>query len=636
MIDARIYAVCPPGKQPVLGNDLFSPLHIGSVSPEEDNNEDLPAFCGDAGDHIAHYYERWGDLTALYWVWKNTSHDYVGMAQRRRYLSLSGGMERDHAVPDCSEAVVKRNRWTLKSASSFIIENDVICPRAYSIEELTIAKDLRSPWQFYRKEGGNPEDIDELLRIIKEKYPDIYIHGFEFVYGNKMIPWNIFLMKRDIFDGYCNFIFSILFEFEKIRDISSTGSFQRNIWGLVAEILGNIYLNVIRAKDPQLVFHNAPIIYVEGSKSRWFNRRKVMDFIIEREKNTSARQPKAVLYGGRVNIVLSFDDHYVGHFCAVLNSIMAHTANIEDILVFVAHDENLSFGARQTILSLYGNRIALSFLEINSDFVHYFPLNRSHITVNSYYRLLLHNILPKDIRRVIYLDTDIIVCDDIVDLWNTDMQGHGLAGVPDEMGIVESYRLFGKGFEGSYINAGVFLMDIEKVLARYKDIDFLYVNSFYKYRDVIELQDQDILNIAYRDDMYILPLRWNMPSSSYEEQRDITPWSGCEDSPEHIFSYEEDQMARLDPAILHYTGKRKPWKPFCLHYLKEAYWHYYMQTQGVRMTFSRYLARWNYYFNVRRGTVNLYLYGREYAWPVVARLAYWRRIFRTVFLGDKD
>lgn len=605
MLNIKIYVLLPEGVSPFLSNALFLPLFMK--------------------DDSAHHYEKWGSLAGIYWVWKNSHHEKIGIMSRRHFLSLNEEIKKDGSISGCKKKSQRHYHWSLKRASSLLSRVDVLSAFSYCIHDITILRDIYSPAQFYLSEGGSVQSLECILKIIKEDFSYLYLDAVEFIYGDKMIPWNNFIMRKDIFDEYCHFIFSVIASLKQLNIIDNKGSFQRNIWCLIAELLGNIYLKFLKKSRSDLFLREAATIYIEDSEHP-FSFKNVFALLQKREKTILVQSPKKIHYGGRVNIILSFDDGYLKPACALLNSILAHTANGQEIDFYILHDEDLSRDAQEKLLLYYGKRTHLKFINIDSSFVYHFPLNRKHININSYYRLLIHNNLPSYIERVIYLDTDIIVCDDIVDFWNYDIGDASLAGCQDEEGIVESYKLFGKNYNHSYVNAGVLIVNLEKAKQKYGNLDYLYIESFYKNKDKIDLQDQDILNIAYKGDIFVLPLRWNLASSLYKPNKGILSYRGFEDGRDFAFSLKEEQEARLNPAILHYTGTKKPWKFLCAHYLKKFYWRYYFQTPNISVSLKEKMCYWNHYMDIHKGVLSLKIYGYKGQWDLRATLLRWQKI----------
>ncbi len=64
-----------------------------------------------------------------------------------------------------------------------------------------------------------------------------------------------------------------------------------------------------------------------------------------------------------------------------------------------------------------------------------FPDNHIHTSVATYYRLRIPEILPQNISKALYLDGDIIVEQDLKELWNLDLSNAVLGAVEDADGV---------------------------------------------------------------------------------------------------------------------------------------------------------------------------------------------------------
>ena len=71
--------------------------------------------------------------------------------------------------------------------------------------------------------------------------------------------FNIFVMKQEIFDAYCNWLFTILFELEKKLDISSYDNYNQRIFGFVSELLLDVYL-----LQNNLSYKELPVLFMEN------------------------------------------------------------------------------------------------------------------------------------------------------------------------------------------------------------------------------------------------------------------------------------------------------------------------------------------------------------------------------------
>ena len=87
------------------------------------------------------------------------------------------------------------------------------------------------------------EPLDITRQIIKEKYPE-YLPEFEKLHKRTSAHmFNMFIMKKEILDKYCTWLFDILFELERRVDISKYDSFHARFFGRVSELLLDIWIN---------------------------------------------------------------------------------------------------------------------------------------------------------------------------------------------------------------------------------------------------------------------------------------------------------------------------------------------------------------------------------------------------------
>ncbi|GBR20837.1 lipopolysaccharide biosynthesis protein [Asaia spathodeae NBRC 105894] len=279
--------------------------------------------------------------------------------------------------------------------------------------------------------------------------------------------------------------------------------------------------------------------------------------------NHPAQTAIEILHGGTVHLVISFDDAYMLHAIACIMSILDR-ASVRDALTFhVIHDESLGSPNISIIKRIFINA-KIHFYDVRNDrFPGLLPRNRPHISKNTYYRLIMQDYLPREVSRIIYSDLDTIFLDDIIQLWNISMDNAILAGCLDEGGLTQSRKLFGKTHNKNYINAGVLLFDIQAAKAKYGNLRFLYAESLAKHVRNITLQDQDLLNISFVDDIIHLPLRWNVGSRIYGNNE-----------LDYAYSEADEKIAAENPAVIHFTGENKPWHADSTHPLKSIYLHY--------------------------------------------------------------
>ena len=100
------------------------------------------------------------------------------------------------------------------------------------------------------------EGLDVTETIIAEMYPE-YSEAFTIVCNRTWAHmFNMFVMRRDLYNQYCEWLFDILFELEKRVDISDYDQYESRIFGFVSEILLDVWLekNQINYKEQNVSF----------------------------------------------------------------------------------------------------------------------------------------------------------------------------------------------------------------------------------------------------------------------------------------------------------------------------------------------------------------------------------------------
>lgn len=133
---------------------------------------------------------------------------------------------------------------------------------------------------------------------------------------------------------------------------------------------------------------------------------------------------------------------------------------------------------------------------------------RNRWSIGSYYPLLVPSVVSKDVKKIIYLDADIIVNLDIATLWQTDLEGKTLAVIPNVLSRSKIYPLVNEGFvkHEDYFNSGVYIMNVEKFTAQNSILDegikFLTEHKYL-------YDDERVLNYCFSADTVKLPVKFN-------------------------------------------------------------------------------------------------------------------------------
>ena len=264
----------------------------------------------------------------------------------------------------------------------------------------------------------------------------------------------------------------------------------------------------------------------------------------------------------RIPIFVAVDDNYIPFLKIMLTSLVDHTTpeHIYDIKVI---HTGLSNKSKQVIRAFYKGNVKIFFHNVSvklktvSDRLSL----RDYYSITTYYRLFLPDLFPFD-DKAIYLDSDIVLLDDIANLYKVDIGNNLLGAVPD--GSVQIYPEFIKYVETiigvpheQYFNAGVLIMNFKEFRRTRFESSAIRLLSHVSFKVA---QDQDILNYLCKGKVTFLDRKWN-----------VMPLG------EHTYEH----------SLIHYNLIYKPWNQNDISY-EDYFWKYakeaglYKQLQAQR------------------------------------------------------
>ena len=251
----------------------------------------------------------------------------------------------------------------------------------------------------------------------------------------------------------------------------------------------------------------------------------------------------------RITICFSSDNNYAQHLGVTLASVLDNKLPEDEIYVYVL-DGGITQENKTKILNLQNKYdFNIKFLTIDPKLHEVLPLGkRNHVTLATYYRLLLAELCP-DVDKLLYLDVDLIVKSSLKQIYDTDITKYYFAGVSDTEEQINSKRLGLK----NYCNAGVILLNLNKW--REDNITKEFFNWMQQNEDKIVLHDQDVINCVLQDGILKLDKIWNAQISKYSGSKEFV-----------------DLLPQA--KIIHYIGKHKPWHPDFKQLAKEEYFKY--------------------------------------------------------------
>ena len=238
----------------------------------------------------------------------------------------------------------------------------------------------------------------------------------------------------------------------------------------------------------------------------------------------------------RKDFCLCFNDAYVPYASVTIQSIVKHVGG--DIHIHVFSD----YLSEQSISFLKAWNVEIHIIEDDKIFD---GIDASVWSVYTLYRLFLPNYLDLNIHKILYLDCDVIVNDNLDELFSLDMAGLAVGGCLDPQTYSEEvFSRLGYGYSSKYICAGVLLMNLDywrEVNLSAQVIDYMKNNP-----EKIAFLEQDALNVLCCDKKIVLPAKYGVQVSFFR---------GNQFMAEHI---QEMENLIERPSIVHYAGYQ-PW-----------------------------------------------------------------------------
>jgi len=544
-----------------FSSDIFQPVHVGSAK----NPTRFPYYWSDAdGENISDRNPRYCELTTQYWAWKNVDADYYGFCHYRRYFDFSETVHEENAFGEIMDDYIdtkaeKEYGLDDENIARVVKQYDVITTPFGNLDE--IINKYGSPRALWEASPLlHDDDLKRCYQILCAMYPDYKEDAQDFFNGNKACFCNMFIMKKEIFFDYCEWMFPILEEFDKEADYGTYSKEALRTPGHLSERLLNIYL-----------MHHKRI------GSNWkFKELQCVHFT--NPEPAEQLKPLDVTDKPIIPVVFAADDNYVPQLTTTVYSAMknADPSYFYDVTVL---QRNIAWDKQERMRVFFKRfpNMNLRFTNVDRELAGYdLSTNNAHISVETYYRFLIQKVLPF-YDKVLYLDSDIIINGDIAKLYNIDLQGKLLGAVRDidflgnlnvkhgkRMNYAKTVLKMQNPYD--YFQAGVLVLNTKAMREHYTIEQWLAYAS----NDEFIYNDQDVLNAHCEGNVLYLPWEWNVVHDCGGRVGNLFV-----QAPNDI--YDAYMKSRNNPKIIHYAGFQKPWTdPDCD--FASIYWKYARET----------------------------------------------------------
>lgn len=531
-------------KSETVNSPLYIPVRCGAIY---DKNVDSDILGDDTGDNISEKRMSYCELTVQYWAWKNVNADYYGLCHYRRYISFSSDrfpVEKGERNNGCvyekhlsDKKTLEKHRLAYESISDEIKKYDMIV-----VEPIKLTSSPASNYEAMRasSEYHNIHDVDVCINIIKRKYPEMAEATDKYMFHSKNCwLYNCWIMNKELFAKYSEWLFDILSEVEANIDMSHYSQQMMRTPGTLGERLFGIF-----------------VTYIEMQKKYRISKKQLVFF--ENVKKEEPLLPFAVKKN--IAIASNFNDKYVPVFSVLLRSIIENSRAENNYDIIVLSQDITEANKAQLNNMIVQNNISLRFCNSSKyiDGLNMYVANKEY-TNDMYVRVLIPHILQK-YDKVLVLDADMVCKTDVAELYNTDLGECWAGAVKDVVfcgylnGTVEGSLNYAqktlKLLEPyNYCNTGVILFNCKKIREMYS-FDFLrdFIGA-HKFR----IYEQDTLNVLLDGHIMFLDRRWNLYTYTSDFIEKCVNYAPLSDKSEYL-------EARETPFIIHYAAHPKPWR----------------------------------------------------------------------------
>lgn len=553
--DIKIFVVCHKESY-VPENPYLYPIQVGAASAGKRLDNMLH---DDEGDNISDKNKTYCELTAQYWAWKNAEADYYGFFHYRRYFAFNPQLQRDDgwgniAYDRITDEVIDEIKLYPEAMRDFITKYDVISVKGRQYPRIIEAGKPMDVYHEYGKaEFQHRKDLDITLEILVKKYPQFKETVREYMKSSVAHECNMFIMRKEIYHQYCEWLFDILFEAEKKIDMTWYSVEEYRVMGYLAERLCGIYYTYLKNQS--------------GIKAAELPKTLFQD-----------TAPKAVLepvYGNGIPVILSANDRFAPYLDVMIRSIIVNASADRqyDIIILyndISEKNQLWIGRAAEDKE----NITIRFVRVSE----YFDAGKlfvdQHLSVETYYRLIIPEIMP-DYHKILYLDCDMVANHDVAELYDLDM-GDCIVGAAKDIDVAGQANLWGDWKDYAteklqldcvfdYFQAGVLVVNLDELRKKATSEEMIKLALSNKWR----CHDQDVLNIICKNRVYYIPQQWNTLMSWEEQGR--SRMQIMKMAPRTL--YGEYMEARKNPYMIHFAGYQKPWDiPECD--FADYFWEY--------------------------------------------------------------
>lgn len=531
----------------IIKDDVWTPIKIGSCC----NWDTVNLIEDNVGDNISSLNTSYNELTAIYWAWKNYDKlgdpDFIGFCHYRRVPIFSQTAKRksDSFTVDVHfddlESLFKEINYSSETIERLL--NDNHCLAGSFIDKHSVKEQ-------YKKVSSSGEhiyqDLLDVENIVEEIFPKYKRASQIYLNGKKQYFGNIFILRKDLFFEYCEFIFKVIDLFVSRHKLAERSQWLQRLF--VSERVTGIFIAYLRQQGF-----------------------KVLDLPVGFIVNTELPSPVEKFYKTKdsINLVFFVDNYGLSRLGVCLTSLMERVKNnrLYDIVVLFSEmkaEQVEHFLAKIDLIR--PESVSVRFYDINP-WLEKLQLRKEKVFSFAYSRFLTQEIFL-NYEKVLCLGSDLIVCGDISQIY--DLQRNESEYIAASLSVRGSFSYqqnvevkkgigwkdyvnekLGIKNDCVYFQTGVMLAYLEEMRKDNFNLYDVCVRELKKIEEPVYFE-QDVLNAALSGHVKYFSVGWNLE------------WEIPIDFPSYKRVMSEDLLreytkGRKNPNIINYCSSKKPW-----------------------------------------------------------------------------
>jgi len=301
-----------------------------------------------------------------------------------------------------------------------------------------------------------------------------------------------------------------------------------------------------------------------------------------------------------IPICLITDKNYVMPTEVLIQSLLKNKEKNTQYRIIILTD-NIDQKSKDELQSLQSNNFDIEVIEIINPYLKLKNINK-YVTNSAFLKFDIPFIL-KDYEKVIYLDVDIIVQHDLSELYDTDLK-NTYAGVVEDFTIIKFKKRNKELGLKHYFNSGVLLLNTKKI--REEKLNEKMLEIYIQNGENFYCHDQDVLNIAFNDNITILHPKFNWIVANFD-----FPLISFE----KFYKIKHAEYKTENLSVIHYV-RMKPWIYSTVFYQK--IWQKYYDMCDFKNTIKLKTCHFMNIYYFLRGHLML-----KFVDKVIKKIIYW-------------